>query len=329
MSIDGQMIQPASVVPTIIWSPSPAARYALNGPTMGTRYSAVFIAPDFLDTAPIAAALQSAVDATDQQMSNWKPTSDISRINEAEVGTWHKVAPNTIAVVETGLEIGRRSRGAFNIAVGAAVNAWGFGSHGAYAEPLAIARSTGVQPAALLDIDRDKARMRKSAPAQLDLCGIAKGFGVDELARVLESFAITNYLVSIDGELRGSGLRLDGSPWRVAIERPDLDERTPALVIALDNSAIASSGDYRHRHVVDGRIVSHTIDPKTGRPVENGLASVSVKAATCMLADAWATALLVAGPILGPEMAEANGLTALFILRQDNELLELAVGAFG
>ncbi|MEO8686102.1 MAG: FAD:protein FMN transferase, partial [Devosia sp.] len=132
----------------------------------------------------------------------------------------------------------------------------------------------------------------------------------------------------IDGELRGRGCRLDGSPWHVAIERPDRANRDAAAIIALQDRAIATSGDYRHWHRYDGRIVSHTMDPRTGAPVQNALASVSVLAANCMMADAWATALLVAGESVGPQLAEANGLDALFVLRHGDELLELPIGKF-
>jgi len=306
-------------------------RHALNGPTMGTRYSAVFLAPADIDLSLVQRALQSAADAVDQQMSNWLPASDVSRFNMAAIGSWVAVAPDLLEVVETGLEIGRRSNGAFDIGLGNIVNAWGFGPECSAPDVAAIAGlAHGRQASAsdVLELDRRAMRMRRHAPMQLDLCGIAKGFGVDQLARCLDASGIRDYLVSIDGELRARGCRLDGAAWQVAIERPDPTGRAPLAAISLRDVAIATSGDYRHGFDHQGRRVSHTMDPRTGRPLDNSLAAVSVLAASAMLADAWATALLVAGENEGPALAEANGLDALFIVRSGEDLLELPIGKF-
>ena len=329
MSIEPQERNWVSAAPVVSWAPF-VARQVLNGPTMGTRYSAIFNAPVDNDLGAVSAALQLAVDTVDAQMSNWRPASDVSRFNAAESGAWVQVAADVLKVVETGMEIGRRTQGVFDIGVGPLVDAWGFGPVSGEPDPAAIAALRSCRPSAqgMLKLDRRTLRMRTTGPLQLDLCGIAKGFGVDQLARVLELHGIDNYLVSIDGELRGRGCRLDGSPWHVAIERPDQSNRGAAAIIALQDRAIATSGDYRHWHRHDGRIVSHTMDPRTGAPVQNALASVSVLAANCMMADAWATALLVAGEHVGPQLAEANGLDALFVLRHGDELIELPIGKF-
>ncbi|MET3900364.1 thiamine biosynthesis lipoprotein [Devosia sp. UYZn731] len=298
---------------------------------MGTRYSAVFTASADLNLGLLDAVLQSAVDAVDRQMSNWQPASDLSRFNAAESGVWVAVAADLLEVVETGLEIGRRSGGAFDIGLGQLVDAWGFGPKRSTPDVDAIAVLAHLlqRPATdLLELDRRNARIRKHVPLQLDLCGIAKGFGVDQLARCLDAHGIANYLVSIDGELRAKGQRPDGAPWHIAIERPDRADRAAAATIALHDEAIATSGDYRHWHEHDWRLVSHTMDPRSGRPVKNGLASVSVLAPNAMAADAWATALLVAGEREGPALAQANGLDALFILRDGEDLLELPIGRF-
>jgi len=320
----------SNVLPIVTWTPL-LVRHVLNGPTMGTRYSAVFTAPADLDFRPLGAALQSAADAVDGQMSNWQPSSELSRFNATETGVWVHVSADLLEVIETGLEIGRRSGGSFDIGLGQLVDAWGFGPMHSAPDIAAIStlpRGKRRSAAELLEIDRRNARMRKDAPLQLDLCGIAKGFGVDQLARSLDAHDIGNYLVSIDGELRAKGHRPDGSAWTVAIERPNRFERTTASTIGLRDRAIATSGDYRHWHEHGGRQVSHTMDPRTGRPLDNPLASVSVTAANAMAADAWATALLVAGESMGPIMAETNGLDALFIVRDGDEFLELPVGRF-
>jgi len=320
----------ATVSPVVTWSPG-LTRHALHGPTMGTRYSAVFTAPAYFALGSLGTTLQAAVDAVDRQMSNWRPDSDISRFNAAEAGVWVAVEADLLEVVETGIEIGRRSGGAFDIGLGAIVDAWGFGPLRSTPDVDMIGKLSHSGQRSLddvLELDRRNARMGKLAPLQLDLCGIAKGFGVDQLARSLDAHGIANYLVSIDGELRAKGERPDGGPWNVAVERPHRFARTIVSTIALKDQAIATSGDYRHWHELVGRRVSHTMDPQTGQPVDNRLASVTVMAANAMAADAWATALLVAGETAGPAMAEANGLNALFIVRHDGELFELPIGKF-
>ncbi len=296
---------------------------------MGTRWSARYFAEGAREDV-VRAALASAVEAVDRQMSNWKPDSDLSRINAAAVGQWIRVPAELAIVIGEALRIGRESDGAFDIAVGDAVNAWGFGPAKS-CEPLVAGHASG-QPrsAALGSIEFDEAgeHLRKSAPLSLDLCGIAKGFGVDELARCLERFGITDYLVGIDGELRARGRKPDGSPWNVAIERPDYGTRDIMGVLELADQAIATSGDYRHWVEVAGTRLSHTIDPRTGAPLRNRVASVTVLARNCMEADAWATALMVMGEQAGMDFAQARGIDALFIIRDGSQLMERGLGRF-
>jgi thiamine biosynthesis lipoprotein len=309
--------------------PRPSGDHALSGETMGTRWSARFFA-EGLSEDTVHAALSAAVAAVDRQMSNWKTDSDLSRVNAAPVGAWIKLPAALAIVISEALRIGRDSGGAFDIAVGAAVNAWGFGPAKPDARPLPGALS-GQAPAAALgsvELDESGEYVRKLAPVSLDLCGIAKGFGVDELARCLERFGVTAYLVGIDGELRAHGRKPNGAPWSVAIERPDYATRDILGVLELADQAIATSGDYRHWVEVDGAKLSHTIDPRTSTPLRNSLAAVTVLAASCMEADAWATALMVMGEQAGPEFARARGLDALFVLRDGAHLVERGVGRF-
>lgn len=170
-------------------------------------------------------------------------------------------------------------------------------------------------------------QVRKTAPVALDLNGIAKGYGADRLAEVLINHGVANGLVGIDGEMRALGLRLDGTPWAIAVEDPDPDRRTPHSVLMLQDGAVATSGNYRHRVTVQGRRLSHTMDPRKGAPLAASPASVTVVAHTCAEADAWATALMVAGPATGAKLAASRGLDALFLLRDgDGGLRTLAVG---
>lgn len=174
-------------------------------------------------------------------------------------------------------------------------------------------------------VDAQRHQVRKRAPLHLDLNGIAKGFGVDELARCLEGLGITRYLVGIDGEMRARGLKPDAQPWLVAIEKPCRGVREVMGVMELSDAAIATSGDYRQWVDVNGQTYAHTMNPVTGAPVRNLLAAVTVVAASCMLADAWATALLVLGDIEGPRLAQERGMDALFVLHDGQQFKEISI----
>ena len=187
---------------------APLVRHALSGPTMGTRYSAVFFAPEGTDTEALAAGLFEAVDRVDRQMSTWKADSDLNRLNAAPVGNWVAIPRELTIVLAASLRIGRASNGAFDIGVGDLVAAWGFGSVGPKPDVSRIAGLAGqLRPAATktLELDEVGRRARKHAPLSLDLSGIAKGYGVDEMARVMEAFAVPSWLVGIDGEMRAKG----------------------------------------------------------------------------------------------------------------------------
>jgi FAD:protein FMN transferase len=301
-------------------------RHALNGPTMGTRWSALFHA-QLDDDRPIAAAMAAAVTQVDEQMSTWKPTSALMRLNAAPPGTWVDVPAHLMTVLAASLAIGRASDGAFDIAVGDAVTAWGYGPNPASEPAIRTALATTRCPAhEVLELDAAGARARKHAPVTLDLSGIAKGYGVDRLAEVALVHGIQDALVAIDGELRALGLQPDDTPWTVAVERPDHGTRAPHSILALESAAIATSGDYRHWVEVGGRRLSHTMDPARGGPLATSPASVTVVAATCTEADAWATALMVRGSAAGADLARKHNLNALFIDRDGDGYRETAVG---
>ena len=291
-------------------------RRTLNGPTMGTRYSAVFFAPERTDSGALAASLLEAVDRVDRQMSTWKTDSDLNRLNNAPVGAWVAIPRELTTVLASSLRIGRASNGVFDIGVGDLVEAWGFGSAGPGPDVDRITALAGqARPATTeaLELDEAGRRARKHAPLSLDLAGIAKGYGVDEMARAMETFAVPSWLVGIDGEMRAKGLKPGGLPWAVALERPERGTRDAMGVIELTDMAVATSGNYRHWVDIDGETPSHTMNPKTGAPLKNSLASVSVLAATCMEADAWATVLMVLGEKAGQLAAKKRGIDAIFV----------------
>ena len=304
-----------------------AKRQTLNGPTMRTRWTALFYAAEAFDRGPVHDALQAAVDEVDAQMSTWKQDSDLMRLNAAPPGTWVEVPKRLMEVLRLALDIGRASGGAFDIGMGDAVAAWGFGPAAADPRLIRNALDAARRPAhAVLELDMPGARVRKAIPITLDLNGIAKGYGVDRLAETLCDFGISSGLVGIDGEMRALGLRPNGQPWAIAIEAPDPDRRAPHSLLALQDAAVATSGDYRHVVTVQGQRLSHTMDPMTGAPLRSSPASVTVVARSCAEADAWATALMVLGSTTGGELAARHGLDVLFLMSEDNGFKAHAVG---
>ena len=303
-------------------------RYSLNGETMGTRYTALFYAAAGIDTDAISHNLTRAVARVDQQMSTWKPDSDLNRLNAAPEQQWVSVPEELATVLSAALRVGQQSGGAFEIAVGDLVDAWGFGPAEQTITEQALA-ATPPRPrlsaSAALVINTQRNQVRKRAPLQLDLNGIAKGFGVDELARCLDGLGITRYLVGIDGEMRARGVKPDGQCWAVALEKPRRGVREVMGVMELGDAAIATSGDYRHWVDVAGQAYAHTMNPATGAPLCNPLAAVTVVASSCMLADAWATALMVLGETEGPRLAQERGMDALFVLRDGQQFKEISI----
>lgn len=303
-------------------------RHALNGPTMGTRWLALVHAPVSTNPDGLRAALARAVDEIDNQMSTWKPDSDLMRMNAARQGLWVDLPPALMRVLAKGLEIGRTSNGAFDIGLGDLTNAWGFGPQAADAGAIRAHLGQGRLPAHdLLELDAEGRRARKHGKLQLDLSGIAKGYGVDRMMAVIERFGIASALVGLDGELRAKGVRADGTPWTVAIEKPDYEMHAPISVLTLQDAAVATSGDYRHWVDAGPMRLSHTMDARTGGPLNNRVASVTVLGDTCMEADAWATALMVMGEADGAAFADAQGLNALYILRTSSGLVQHRIGA--
>lgn len=307
-------------------------RLNVNGPTMGSRWSVRCDAAPDQDPEQLHAALQATVDLVDTQMSPWKPGSDLSRLNCAPADIWVDLPAELLRVLARALDISRLSAGAFDPAVGALVDAWGFGAvrDEPDAQAIRVARDASRCPAHQgLELDLRAGRACKRARLKIDLCGIAKGYAVDCMVDVLQNYGIRHALVALDGELRALGSQPDGQPWAVALESPEIGRRSARGVIELQDLAVATSGDYRRFVQVGSARVAHTMDGRRAAPVHNDVASVTVLAPTCMDADAWATALLVAGPSDGPAMAHRLGLEALWLLRREGELVEMGLGRFG
>ncbi len=303
----------------------------LSGPTMGTGYRISL--PQRLtadETETVRASVEAALGRVDALMSTYRSDSELSAFNAAGAKEWLDVAPDTAAVMAEALRTGSLSGGAFDVTVGPLVDLWGFGpgdrqgvpSDEAIADAAALSGQNALRFLPKRGIAKDRDGLR------VDLSGIAKGHAVDLVAERLEAAGFDSYLIDVGGELKARGRKADGAIWRVGIERPVPGEHQVQRVVTLEGGAIATSGDYRNFFERGGRRYSHTIDPRTGRPVEHTLASVSVIADSAMTADSLSTALMVMGPEEGLALAESLELPALFLLRSDGNIVERATRAF-
>ncbi len=305
--------------------------HALHGRTMGTTWSVKLVADAARVLPPLQNAIQRELDIVVAQMSTWESTSNLSCFNNAPAGSWHVVPPEFFTVLEYALQVACDSDGAYDPTAGALVNAWGFGPTQRYSDAAFVTpNDTQLQAARArcgwqrIKLDAGTRRVFQPGDAYIDLSAIAKGFGVDQVARRLLQLGIDSFLVEVGGELRGEGTRPDGQPWWVALEQPDASVNGDAIdtVAALHAWSVATSGDYRRYFKTNGVRHSHTIDPRDGLPIRNGLASVTVLHRDCMVADAWSTALGVIGEEQGIALANRHALCALFVKRNGNGFRE-------
>ena len=276
---------------------------------------------------PLAPIVEAALAGVIASMSQWEPASALSRFNAAPVGSWHALPADLSYVLDTGLRIGRTTGGAFDVASGALADLWGFGPPG---PRMSLPSEAEVATARVRSgghaIERAGTRTRRTAEVALDLSGIAKGYAVDALAAALRAHGFSDFLAEIGGEFVGVGIKPDGTPWWVDLENPP-GIALPPLRVAAHGLAIATSGDYRRFIAHEGKRLGHTLDPRNGRPVTNGVVSVSVLASDCMSADAWATALTVLGPAEGIALAAREGLAARIVTANGHEILSPALAA--
>lgn len=304
-----------------------------RGETMGTTYNVTLVAEEGrtldLDRDSMQRDLDELLAEVNQQMSTYIDDSELMRFNRSEVGEWQRLSGPLAEVLSVSQSISERSDGAFDITVAPLVDLWGFGPEG---EPEKTPDDDQLRRAMAdvgyehLQIEDDRARRMRAI--HLDLSGIAKGFGVDQLAEFLESRGYQHYLVEIGGEVRLSGESPRGDRWRIGIEQPAALREGARKAIALTDIAMATSGDYRNYYERDGQRYSHTIDPRTGRPIQHKLVSVTVMAKTSAEADAWATALNVLGAQEGMRIAEREKLAVYMIVKEGEALVDRHSEAF-
>jgi thiamine biosynthesis lipoprotein len=297
--------------------------FEISGRTMGTTYSVKLVASE-----TVAEQLRTAVDnrlvEINKLMSTYDPESELSRFNASGSTDIFRISDETAKVVSAALQLADDSGGAFDPTVGPLVDLWGFGPAEKRKRPptddeLAAAKNLVGYKKILLDAAAP-AVSTSTKGVRLDLSAIAKGYGVDAVAELVEAAGVSSYMVEIGGEVRMLGTKPGNKPWQLGIEKPDETGRSVAQVLKLTGGAVATSGDYRNFFEYEGQRYSHTIDPSSGRPVTHALATASVYASDCMSADGIATTLLVLGPQSGYDWAEKRGIAALLIERLDNRL---------
>lgn len=306
----------------------------LQGKTMGTTYHVKVVARS-PDESARAVALQARVDAllerVNDQMSTYRPGSELSRFNRHAGKEPFAVSPETAAVTRRALEIGEKTGGAFDVTLGPLIELWGFDKGGRRAAPpspdeLAAARArVGREHVAV----RDSTLVKDRADVEVNLSGIAKGWGVDQVFALLVKEGFADVMVEIGGEVRAQGENVNGQPWRIGVNVPRSDADPTAVLVAvpLKDAALATSGDYRNFFESGGRRYSHILDPVTGEPVRRDLVSASILAPDCTTADGLATAAIVLGEAKTREVLKAHfpGVEALFVHAPEGEGGELEV----
>ncbi len=300
------------------------AQYSkITGNTMGTTYS-VIVKPGDASPQEIYQDIEVELKDINQLMSTYIPDSEINRFNKLQDGSCYRFSSKTWEVLLAARNIYEETRGAFDITLGPLISRWGFNAE-EYKEKVPSSKEVSQL---MTEVGTDKLTydihnqcIQKEHPGiTINLSAIAKGYGVDRVANIVEQHGVEDYLVEIGGETKTKGKNPSGSVWRVAVEKPVSISQQKMLVVGLKDSSIATSGDYRNYFEIDGQRFSHTIDPNTGYPVTHNLTSVSVIHPQNMYADAYATALTVMGAEAALSFAKTHQL-AVFLISQDGSEL--------
>ncbi|MDR5866522.1 FAD:protein FMN transferase [Halomonas koreensis] len=305
----------------------------LEGDIFGTFYQVTIAEPI---TAERRDALEEGIlaelESVDASMSTYRDDAELVAFNHAPVGEWQRLSAPLVEVLAIARSVAEASDGAFDVTVGGLVNLWSFGPE---ARPREVPEDALIEARLAevgmdtLELDVEARRARRLKDVFVDLSGVAKGHATDRVADYLAEQGLEHYLVNLGGELEVAGFR-DGEaePWRVGVEIPRDGRPQAKYVLPLEATSVATSGDYRNYFEADGRRYSHTIDPRTGRPIRHRLASVTVVDPSNARADAWATALSVLGEREGMAAAREQGLAVLMLVRRGDGWQSLASPAF-
>ncbi|PJG85590.1 FAD:protein FMN transferase [Conservatibacter flavescens] len=299
----------------------------LEGKTMGTTYHIKYIDKGLpAVTSEMAKTLQADIDGllkeVNNKMSTYQNDSELSRFNQNPSTSAVAVSPELATVIKEAIRLNQVTDGALDVTVGPVVNLWGFGpekrpERQPTEEQLAERQGWIGIDKIQLEQQNNQWLLTKALPqVYIDLSSIAKGYGVDVVAEYLEKHGIQNYMVEIGGEIRAKGKNIENNDWQIAIEKPTEDgSRAIENVIGLKNMAMATSGNYRIYFEENGQRFAHEIDPKTGKPIQHHLASITVLSESAMTADGLSTGLYVLGEEKALEIAEQENLAVLLIIK--------------
>ncbi len=306
----------------------PDAELQLSGSIQGTTYHLKAVTRGVVvDRKQLQADIEAVFHLVDEQLSNWREDSVISRFNRQKTTDWQPVTPSIVQLIAVAQDIHAKTQGCYDLTVKPLFELWGFTRHEQTVPDASAIRAVMTHVGMdKLELDAANHRLRKQDPElQVSLDSIAQGYTVAVLAQALENRGITDYLAEVGGEMKVRGSKADGTPWRVAIEKPTPMAREVQRILELHEAsgvAVMTSGTYRNFFEAGGQRYSHILDPRTGRPVTHRLLSTTVLDENPTLADAWSTALLCVGEVEGARLAESEGLKALFIYGEDGQLRE-------
>ncbi len=287
---------------------------------MGTSYHITVVTDAGRFPDGVEDAVSELLDQLDQSMSTYKPDSELNRLNRLMVGEELSVSADLWQVLQGAQHIHALTLGAFDPTVGPLVDLWGFGPEDTGDKVPSELEITALLPKVdlgqlLLASDN---KVSKLAAIDLDLSAIAKGYAAQQVAALLRTRGFKNFLVEVGGELQLAGHNRNGTYWRIAIEAPNLLQGGVEKVIAVTDMGVATSGDYRNYFEREGVRYSHTIDPRTGKPITHNLASVTVLADTAGVADALATAFMVMGAEKTLELAKQRDIPVYLLVKTDD-----------
>jgi len=294
----------------------------LDGKTMGTFWRVSVIGVDEAKAQALRAKVQAQLDADDRLLSTWKNDSALMRFNHAADTRPWPVSEAMADIVTLSLRIGAKTHGAMDITVGPLVNLWGFGPDKQPvatpdAQAIAAAKArTGLQHLQVINQSGRQFLQKDIPDLFVDLSTVGEGYAADHLARLMEQEGISRYLVSVGGALVSRGMNGEGKPWRVAIQKPTDRENAVQAIVDINGHGISTSGSYRNYYELDGKRISHVIDPQTGQPITHKLVSVTVIAPTALEADGWDTGLMVLGPEKAQQVVREEGLAVYMIVKE-------------
>ena len=294
----------------------------LDGKTMGTFWRVSVIGVDEAKAQALRAKVQAQLDADDRLLSTWKNDSALMRFNHAATTEPWPVSEAMADIVTLSLRIGAKTHGAMDITVGPLVNLWGFGPDKQPvatpdAQAIAAAKArTGLQHLQVINQSGRQFLQKDIPDLFVDLSTVGEGYAADHLARLMEQEGISRYLVSVGGALVSRGMNGEGKPWRVAIQKPTDRENAVQAIVDINGHGISTSGSYRNYYELDGKRISHVIDPQTGQPITHKLVSVTVIAPTALEADGWDTGLMVLGPEKAQQVVREQGLAVYMIVKE-------------